>query len=242
MKKKANITGFIHFSLKIKMIKSLKKFLKTIFLPDLVYALVELWLKTEKFFYINLSAPDYYHEKGQPLIVLSWHGRIMFVPPTPWSNKVKILVSPSEDGDMLIRYLGKFGYEFVRGSSRKGGEEAKKLLLQALKEGYDIFITPDGPTGPYHIVKPGALELALASGAPIFLLMVTSTKSFQFKTWDRFCIPLPFGKVFVFLFGPYWIKGEDDLSFIQNEMTSLEKIIDWIVGRLSDGEAVQVNE
>ena len=224
------------------MLKKLRRFLKTVLLPDLVYLIVRVWLKTEKFLYINLSAPDYYHKKGQPLIVLSWHGRIIFVPPTPWSNRVKILVSASEDGDMLVRYLSKFGYEFVRGSSRRGGEAAKELLLQALKEGYDIFITPDGPTGPYHIVKPGAIELALASGAPIFLLMVTSTKYFQFKTWDRFCIPLPFGKVFVFLFGPYWIRSKDDLSFIQDEMEKLEREIDWIAGRLPDEGVLQTDK
>ena len=220
------------------MFKRIKRFLKTVFLPDLIYLVVRIWLKTEKFFYINLDSPDYYHKKGQPLVVLLWHGRIIFVPSTPWSNKVKALVSASEDGDMLVRYLGKFGYYFVRGSSRRGGDTAKKLLLQALKDGYDIFITPDGPLGPSHKVKPGAIELALKSGAPIFLFLVTSEKYFQFKTWDRFCIPAPFSKVYVFFFGPYFITSENDLTVIENEMIYLEREIDWIAGRIADNEVL----
>ncbi len=214
--------------------KSIKRFLKVVLLPDLVYLIVRLWLKTEKFIYVNLSAPDYYHKKGQPLIVLSWHGRIIFVPPTPWSNRVKILVSASEDGDMLMRYLSKFGYEFVRGSSRRGGEQAKELLYRALLEGYDIFITPDGPTGPSHRFKPGAVELALKTGVPIFFLLVTTNRPVEFNTWDRFCIPAPFSRVYVFLFGPYYVKNMDDVNFLEKEMTRLEREIDWIAGRRGD--------
>ena len=221
------------------MWKKLKRTIKTKVFPDLIYLVVKTWLKSERFLYINLGAPDYYHEKGQPLIVLSWHGRIIFVPPTPWSNKVRILVSPSEDGDMLVRYLGKFGYEFARGSSKRGGKEAKSLLLKSLQEGYDIFITPDGPTGPYHVMKPGALDLAIESGAPIFFLLVTSNRYIEFKTWDRLCIPLPFSKVYVFHFGPYYVKSRDELPFLQDEMIMLEREIDWIAGRIPDDLVLQ---
>ncbi len=224
------------------MIKKIKRFLKTVVLPDTLYLLFEALFRTTRVVYVNFSAADFYHSKGKPIIALAWHGRIIYIPPTPWNNKVKILVSPSEDGDILVRYLGKFGFQFVRGSSRRGGEEAKKLLLNALKEGYDIFLTPDGPTGPPRIVKPGAIELALLSGSPIFLIFVSATRGFQFKTWDKFCIPLPFSKVYLFFVGPYIIRSMDDLALIQEEMVVIEKEVDWIAGRISDEELLQIVE
>lgn len=72
------------------------------------------------------------------------------------------------------------------------------MLLQAfrsIKEGEEVLITPDGPRGPRHSMSDGAIGIALKSNLPIFVLNYQCNQYWQLKSWDRFVIPKPFGKI-----------------------------------------------
>ena len=94
------------------------------------------------------------------------------------------LVSQSRDGELITRIAKNFGYNFFRGSSNKGGKEAIKNIGDFFEENIDakIIITPDGPTGPEHKVKPGALILSQNSGRPIIPMIVDVKKAGSLKT------------------------------------------------------------
>jgi lysophospholipid acyltransferase (LPLAT)-like uncharacterized protein len=65
--------------------------------------------------------------------------------------------------------------------------------IRALKDGYDIGITPDGPKGPRHQVADGIIAMAQKANAKIVLVEIKPTKYWQLNSWDKFIIPKPFG-------------------------------------------------
>ena len=103
-------------------------------------------------------------------------------------------VSQSRDGELLARTLRYFGYASVRGSSSRGGFAGMRGLLNALRDGHDVGLAPDGPRGPAGIVQKGVVALAQLSGAPIRPVAWSASRVWRAKSWDRFVIPKPFSR------------------------------------------------
>jgi len=210
--------------------KTAKRYFKRNILPELVFIFLNTWNNTIKNYCINCNAPVSFHKKKISVIALGWHGKIFFHIFFPWQNRAKVLISESDDGEILSRILAKFSFSFVRGSSNKGGKKARSGIIDALNSGWDIIITPDGPRGPYHTVKPGAFDTALELNVPLFLVISVGSKGKELKMWDKFFIPFPFSKSYYFVFGPYFVKDrEKDMDFIRSEMDRLEGMIESVI-------------
>ena len=65
-------------------------------------------------------------------------------------------------------------------------------LLAETASGCDFGITPDGPLGPRHVFKAGAIYLASQSGIPIVPITVSYGRFWRLKSWDEFLLPWPF--------------------------------------------------
>lgn len=105
------------------------------------------------------------------------------------------LVSKSKDGELLTALLKKWGFNVYRGSSSSGGKLAVKEIIASVDNGNSVVITPDGPRGPLHEIKNGALIISKECSIPITPLKITySGKVILKRSWDRFEIPLPFTK------------------------------------------------
>ena len=135
-----------------------------------------------------------------PVIYCLWHNRI-FTMPAAWKKacgshrRAVVLTSASHDGAALARAVGVFGIGSVRGSSSRRGVAALVAMRKALRENTDVCITPDGPRGPKHVIQPGIIKLAEASGAPIVPIHVEYSSYRELRSWDRFAIPAPGSKV-----------------------------------------------
>lgn len=139
-----------------------------------------------------------------PLILCFWHNRILaitlaFLRKYPYKQRkgVTVLTSPSRDGEILARVVGGLGMGSVRGSSSRRGSTALRELVRLVESGGDIAITPDGPRGPRYKLGPGAVLLAQTTGASLVPVHAKFSNAIQMKTWDGFCIPLPFSTVSV---------------------------------------------
>jgi lysophospholipid acyltransferase (LPLAT)-like uncharacterized protein len=145
---------------------------------------------------------------GTPLIYVVWHGRILLV---PWlavrlqrergARAPVVLASRSRDGEIVARFVARFGLTVVRGSSSRGGGAALRTLVAAIRDGSDVAIVPDGPRGPREQVQPGVVALAALTGAPVVPLAVGARPARRLRSWDRFVVPLPFARC-VLAFGP----------------------------------------
>ena len=104
------------------------------------------------------------------------------------------LASLSRDGDLISRLLETWGYRIARGSSSKGGREALYQMAATAREQL-VMITPDGPRGPRHQMKPGTIIIARKAEVPLTLCRVRCRQAIRGSNWDRFLIPLPFARV-----------------------------------------------
>jgi lysophospholipid acyltransferase (LPLAT)-like uncharacterized protein len=145
---------------------------------------------------------------GQPLIYAVWHGRILMIPwltarmrRTRGARAVQVLASRSRDGEMVARWVSRFGLSAVRGSSSRGGAEALRALAASVRAGQDVAVVPDGPRGPSECLQAGLVVLAAVTGAPIVPLGFAARPARRLGSWDRFLVPMPFARAAV-VFGP----------------------------------------
>lgn len=162
-----------------------------------IWALFVAWNRT--FRITHIGGWKRHPKRGEgPTIYATWHGE-MFALPYPFRHyHAVVMVSQSEDGEIGARVIGHMGWGAVRGSSRRGGAEVLAATESAMREGWGVAITVDGPRGPRGEVKPGAIVLASRLRSPIVPVATRSrwTRSFS-RSWDQFGLPLPFSRVVV---------------------------------------------
>jgi lysophospholipid acyltransferase (LPLAT)-like uncharacterized protein len=109
-----------------------------------------------------------YWRRGEQVILAFWHGRILLMSSAYRGQKACVMNSTHRDGEIITRVLRRFGVSTVRGSSTRGWMSGLKGMLAAYHQGYDLLVVPDGPRGPCYQAKSGVIQLARATGAPIF--------------------------------------------------------------------------
>jgi lysophospholipid acyltransferase (LPLAT)-like uncharacterized protein len=136
----------------------------------------------------------------EPVAFIVWHNRLFIT--TEIHRRFRAhrplyaLISASKDGAFLTEFFSMVGgMKAIRGSSSNFGREAASALVETLREGNDIGITPDGPRGPCYDLKPGAIVILRRSGAPALLVGGEFESAWQLKSWDKFYLPRPFSRV-----------------------------------------------
>jgi lysophospholipid acyltransferase (LPLAT)-like uncharacterized protein len=150
--------------------------------------------------------------KREPIIFSCWHDELLMIPLVYCGPGASVLISASKDGELISRTVKHLGISAVRGSSSRGGRTAFRELLSLTKESFDLGITPDGPRGPRHQLKDGVIQLARLSGRPVVPVSYMCSKGHRFASWDRFLLPLPFGRA-VFSYGePLFFDREERIE------------------------------
>lgn len=164
--------------------------------------------KTLRVSYKNKKVIDELRKQKQNYVLAFWHGTMLL----PWflhkNDGFAALTSKSKDGDLLAKQLKHWKYKVVRGSSSKGGDVALEIMIDHAKNGYSIAITPDGPCGPEHKFKAGAVITAKKSLVPLVLVGIGIKSRKKLKSWDKFQIPNPFSSVKVIYSDPVYIDAK----------------------------------
>jgi len=138
-------------------------------------------------------------KSDEPAVITLWHNRLFLSAEIfrryRTRRHVYGLVSASKDGAWLAAFYRMVGIVPVRGSSNNFGREAARILIDKMRAGHDIGITPDGPRGPLYTVEPGVLVVARRMNAPMILLGAEFGRAWRLKSWDRFAIPWPFSRI-----------------------------------------------
>jgi lysophospholipid acyltransferase (LPLAT)-like uncharacterized protein len=129
-----------------------------------------------------------------PVIYVLWHGRLLLLPYLYGRRGSHVLASRSRDGELVARWVRRFGLRPVRGSSTRGGGEALRRLAGVLRGGGEVVVVPDGPRGPREVCKPGVIALARLTGAPIVPMALGASRHWRLGSWDEFRIPRPFAR------------------------------------------------
>ncbi len=160
--------------------------------------LLRLWGRSLRF---EVSPDDWdrYTKRDEPVAIILWHNRLFLAAEIVRRFRVGrpayALVSASQDGAWLTAFFALAGLRTVRGSSSRLGREAATALVDTLRAGHDVGITPDGPRGPCYEFKPGAIIVARRTRAPLLLVGAEFTSAWRLRSWDRFCLPRPFSRV-----------------------------------------------
>jgi len=137
-----------------------------------------------------------------------------------------VIISKSQDGDLIADVCEKLGYLTARGSTSRGGSSAlRNMIAQSRK--YSLAFTPDGPKGPACKIKEGMVYLAKLTGLPIVLISARVGHEIVFNSWDRFRLPLPFSRIEVIYDAPQYIAKDADIDesivLMEKRMIALEK-------------------
>ncbi len=168
-------------------------------------------------------------KNNQSFILVSWHGKILTIF-YYFANKNYIgLASINKDAELIVRVGELMGYSFVRGSSSRGGSGAYSDMIRRLKlPSTKIIITPDGPQGPEHIPKPGAVRLAQKTGVPIIPVIGHAKRSWVFKNWHNFYLSKPFSPIKLVVGEPIYFQPEqslkDCIKILKEKISFIDKI------------------
>ncbi len=161
--------------------------------------LVRLWVKTLR---LEETPEDVrnFTRMDEPVAMVLWHNRLflaaMIFTRYRRGKPTYALVSASKDGAWLDAFFSLVGLRTVRGSSHRRGREAATALVETLRAGHDVGITPDGPKGPIYQFKPGALIVTRRTRTPILLIGADFESAWRLRrSWDWFYLPKPFSRV-----------------------------------------------
>jgi len=185
--------------------------------------------------YLNLERPRGYWARQRPVILAFWHDQLLLMVKGYRGPEARILISPSKDGELIARTMQHFGQGAVRGSSSRGGSSALREMVRLKDEVFDLVVTPDGPKGPRHQVKPGVAQLAKLTGRAVIPMAFACSRGHRFASWDRFLLPYPFARG-VYSFGePLTFEADETVeSFSVRLEKAMEENVAQAVRYLED--------
>jgi hypothetical protein len=204
----------------------MKKFKKKILLrlgPFLASWVIRALSFTISFKELHPERIQRYWDRDKNVIIVFWHGRLLMSCNVYQGKGIKNLISQHGDGEIIVRSMERMRFGAIRGSTTRGGSVALRNMVKALKNGFDIGITPDGPKGPRYKVQRGIIELARLSGAPIFPLSFGSSRKKVFKSWDAFIFPYPFSRGVFFWGEPVYVEDRKDRDYLEEKRRAVEK-------------------
>ncbi len=194
-------------------------------LSHLLAAYIRLvMLTSRKEFHIHPDA-EIFMRGEQNAIFAFWHGRMMMLPAINPPRKMHVLISEHRDGKLISQVINHFGQDTVVGSSSKGGTEAVRNIVRLLKKGDNISITPDGPRGPNQQAEAGIVTIAKLSKKPVLSVTFYASKHKRLRSWDRFMVAKPFGRIVFCIGAPIMIEQADEATRIAIE-TSMNSLVE----------------
>lgn len=185
-------------------------------LPPLAAALVRALGRTMRITVLSGERMRELWTSSRPIVYAVWHGQILMVPlvnerlrRTLGARPVHVMASRSRDGELLARFVTRFGLGVVRGSSSRGGAGALRSLAGRVREGFDVAVAPDGPRGPREQAQVGVIALAGLTGVPLVPVGFAAEPCWRLRSWDRFEVPRPFARGAIAFGAPVVVEGRD---------------------------------
>lgn len=201
---------------------------------DLVfYSLIYLIGKTARFEVVGWENHEAATRNGGMPILNFWHEGIFFA--TYWfrHRRIVVLSSKSFDGEYIGRFIKRFGYGTVRGSSTRGAVGALIEMSRLMRAGCPTGFSIDGPTGPPHVAKMGSVLLAKKSGHPLLPFTITAKNYWKIPSWDSLQVPMPFTRAQLRIGIPIHVPSDADDAVLQAKRDELQAALDEL-NRLGD--------
>jgi lysophospholipid acyltransferase (LPLAT)-like uncharacterized protein len=198
------------------------------------WVVLSLWSRTLRIQFVNKEIPGRLASEGKNVIYAFWHGRQFMLFHSHRNSGIVIPASESRDGEIQAGILKRFGFDVVRGSSKRKGDRALLGLVSGLRKGKDLAIGVDGPRGPIYEAKQGVLYLAGKLDKQI-VPVTTSAKSFWIleKIWDKYLLPKPFTRGIVLYGEPIIVNGISEIE-LEAKRKELEAALNRLMVKADD--------
>ena len=199
-----------------------------------LYSVVKLLGSTVRFEVEGSENLEAAFAGGKLPIYTSWHNGL-FLSTYFWRGRgIVVMSSRSFDAEYTGRLIKRFGYGTVRGSSTRGHTGASIEMIRLMRVGCPAGFTIDGPKGPRHVAKMGAVLIAKKAGQPILPFVIVPAKSWQIpKSWDQTQIPKPFTRARVIIAPPIYVEADAAAGVLNAKRDELQRALDALV---QDGE------
>ena len=207
----------------------MKKFLRSAWvqglLARLVWAYIEMLIVTLRWRTSGAGPADAAIGSDAGFIALFWHGHIpqaIACRPVLHDKARTVMISMSRDGGFIADAAVRLKIPVIRGSTgrrepggEKGGAAAFRAAMAVIRSGSLMLLTPDGPRGPRHQMQMGPVQLAKATGCPVYLMGLASSHYLRMKSWDEGRIPLPFARAALIIEGPDTVSRNADADAME---------------------------
>jgi len=157
-------------------------------------------------------------------IYIFWHEYILFPLYLRGHCNLAMLLSRHRDAEILSYAAYHLGFEFVRGSTNRGGVAALRELLRRSRRMH-LTITPDGPRGPRRHMTPGAVFLASKLGLPLVAMGFGHDRPWRLGTWDRFALPRPCSRACAVISPEIFVPPELDRHGLEYFRQKVEQLL-----------------
>jgi len=212
---------------------SLRQRLTIRFTSFVFYCGIRLIGWTVRFDAEGMETFDRISARNEKAIMAFWHDRIFLATYYFRDRDILVITSKSFDGEYTARFIQRFGYGTIRGSSSRGGSKALIEMIRAMRRGVPTGFTVDGPRGPRHVAKPGAVLLAKKTGNPVIPFTVEAENYWTLKSWDKMQIPRPFARARVIVADPIYVPSDASEELMEAKLAELEESL----SKLSSGNS-----
>ncbi len=190
------------------------------------YVLINLIGRTTRFEVEGWEHWEAATRDGRQPIYTFWHNRV-FLATYFWRRRsIVVMTSQSFDGEYIARFIQRFGYGASRGSSSRGAVGALVEMVKLMRGGRPTAFTIDGPRGPRHVAKMGAVLLAKKTGAPILPFSINPERYYSAPSWDAFQVPYPFTRARVLIAPPLRVPADADEATLEAKRDELQRALD----------------
>jgi lysophospholipid acyltransferase (LPLAT)-like uncharacterized protein len=210
--------------------------LQTWFIGWLAATLLRALARTVRFDgHVESTGTDPSVATARGAIYALWHDAILI--PLARHNatrpRIAALVSRHQDGSYLTEFLRRQGIRAVRGSTSRGGDRALRALMNQEND-WHIFITPDGPRGPEHVIKEGIVYLASRTGRPIVPIASQASSAWCVRgRWTGMWVPKPFSRCHYLLGTPIHVAPDLSRDALARERDRVQAEMERVAEKLA---------
>lgn len=163
-------------------------------LEGLFAAYVRFAYRTSRWTREGFEEMDECLRRGEPVIVVVWHQRLMMAPYLFDTSLGRIcaLTSAARAGRMAGQILVRLGLETIPMSSHKRHVTLSREVLRQTRSGCSIGIAADGPRGPARVCSTVPITWARITGCRVFTVAFAERRVLKLPTWDKQMLPVPF--------------------------------------------------
>lgn len=168
----------------------------------------------------------------QPVVICFWHECSFFFAYylsrelIRRGYRVTAFSSRSRDGELGAKLARLWGADVVRKAVTPSGSEGIRALYRAVKQRSSApLVIPDGPAGPAHQAKVGAVVLAQMAEIPIQPVAFAARHCWHLTSWDRMMVPALFTRVDVAIGEPLHVPRQLPPEDLERERRRLERTL-----------------